>query len=290
MVRARSLWVLLPAVAVIDIVLQAHLASSHPGEGDIEAAASLVRSGYTEGDLVVVAPKWLAEARRALGGAVLPLVDQARPDEAVYRRLWEVSARGETSPESSGHSPELEKRFGTVAVRRYLLQPSAVVDFDFVTSIDTAVVRSVDGHDRRLYRRRGRRWVAPGARNDVWVGTETISDLDFLPRRCVWANTLPRPRRLRVEYRGIRRGRTIEGHTATDYVSGRHCASEPVRFTVFVDNRQVLAVSHHDCDGWRSFRVEVPEGSDEAVVAFEISTDDPAEHDFCFQAQMRSPP
>jgi hypothetical protein len=288
-------WVLLlvPAAAVAEIAAHEVIHARVPAEGDFERAAVVVRREYRDGDLVVVAPLWLANARRALGPEVMPRRDQARPDEAIYRRLWEVSTRGARASESDGLAPDLEQTFGRVTLRRFPMTPRARVLFDFVEDQTLAEVSEVSGGRVRPCSRHGlRSRCEPGGR-EQWVGTETISDLDHRPRRCVWAHPLSRGRVLRLHYPRVPRGRTLEGHTATDYVVGRHCGQAPVDLAVEIDGEVVLNVQHHDCGGWTSwqdFSVEVPDGPGTADVAFLVSAPDPEGRHFCFQAQMRSPP
>lgn len=290
MVRAIALWGLVPAIAVIELVLQIHYSSNQPAGPDIDAAAELIQKDFKEGDLVVVAPRWFAQARAALGPEVLPLRDQARPDEAAYRRLWELSMRGVRAPESPRAPPELERTIGAITVRRYAFQTSSVTLVDFTEGLDGATVSSAEGVRRRLCRRTGARWRCEGELRDEWVGRETISDLDHRPRRCVWAHPLAKGRQLRIEYDDVPRGERIEGHTATDYVVGRRCSVNPVDLSIEIDGVEVHAIRHHDCDSWRPFQVDVPSGSESAEIAFVISAPDPHQRHFCFQAQMRRDP
>lgn len=288
--KLRFLILLLPMVAVAELTAHEVTHSRIAGPLDFEGAAEVVRAEYRSGDLVVVAPHWAAEARRALGPAVMPIRDQARPDEARYSRLWEVSIRGARAPESLGQQPDLERRFGRVTLRRYPLTPTAQTVFDFVENLQRAEVVEVSGERRRPCQRRGPRWSCVPRGREQWVGTETISDLDHRPRRCIWAHPLARGKVLRLELSDVPRGATLAGHTATDYVVGRHCEPEPVQFEVEIDGRSVGSLSHRDCDSWNPFSFDVPAGPGTVDVAFLISAADPRDRHFCFQAEMRSPP
>lgn len=287
----RWAWLILPLAAIGELVAHSVILARLPDEADLEAAAELVRGDYRQGDLVVVAPEWLAQARSALGPEVMPLRDQARPNADTYERLWEVSVRGERAPEAEGLRPELERRFGRVALWRYELTPRARTVFDFVENLGEARVFEVQGDRRRPCQRRGRRWRCAPRGRDQWVGTETISDLDHRPRRCIWAHPLPRGKTLRVEFTGLPRDQLLEGHTATDYVVGRHCEPDPVDLAIEIDGRVVERIEHRDCvaDNWNPFAIEVPPGPATATVAFLITAPDPARRHFCFQAQIRSP-
>lgn len=291
--NARLALVLVPIAAVAELVAHQVILARVPATQDFEDAAEVVRRDYREGDLVVVAPAWLAEARRALGPEVLPRRDQARPDEAAYHRLWEVSARGARAPESKALTPDLERAFGRVTLRRYPLTARAKVLFDFVEGMHLVRVDAVRDESRRPCSRRGHQWTCEPGGRDRWVGTETISDLEHRPRRCIWAHPLSRGDVLRLEFPRVPRGRTLEGHTATDYVVGRHCGPEPVDLAVEIDGEVVINVRHHDCGSWTSwhqFSVDVPGGPGTAEVAFLVTARNPDRRHFCFQAQMRSPP
>jgi hypothetical protein len=286
----RLVWLLVPLAAVAELVAHSVILARVPAADDFDGAAEAVRAGYREGDLVVVAPGWLAEARRALGPEVMPLRDQARPDEARYQRLWEVSIRGASAVEAAGLEPELERRFGRVTLRRYPMRPRARTLWDFVDRLGDARVLEIDGVRRRPCAKQGNRWRCVPHSRDIWVGTETISDLDHRPRRCIWAHPLPRGKALRIELSDVPRGSALEGHTATDYVVGRHCGPAPVDLAIEVDGQILSRIEHHDCDGWSPFAVDIPPGSGPVDVAFIVTAPDPDRRHFCFQAEMRSLP
>lgn len=282
----RSLLLALPIIALFEVTVRVYLAATPPPTSDIESAASSVRQGYREGDLVVVSPSWFATARQALGNRVLPLEDQARADEDLYERLW-VIAFGSHNTEAARRG-ELEERrgFGAVTVERYRLTPTADLVFDFVEEFERARV-SAD-QDTSCHRQRGRWRCGRRGRNE-WIGTETISDMNHRPRRCIWAHPLPDQRQLVIRFDDVARGQRIVGHHATDYVVGRHEGPEPTNFSVEVDGERILSLEHHDRDSWRRFEIEVPEGDGTADVSFIVDAPRFEDRHFCFQAQMRNP-
>ena len=66
------------------------------------AAADAVRARHEPGDLIVFAPRWADPIGRMHLGDLIPVDMAARMDAAGYARIWEVSVRGERSPER-GH-------------------------------------------------------------------------------------------------------------------------------------------------------------------------------------------
>ena len=284
------IWAALPAFAVFELMMSWHLSAGGPSRDELDRAAEVIRERYREGDLVVIAPRWLRQARVALGHRLLPLADQARPDEATYSRLWELSSAGHRAPEAEGLEAELERAFGEVTVRRYRLTPRAVDLHDFVARWAEARITAIEPEGAPSpCRRRGGRAQCGRPGRDEWVGTETISDLGHRPRRCLWAHPLTDGRRLRIDFTGVPRGEVIEGHTATDYVVGRRCSESPTDLTVLVDGEVVAQIRHHDCDGWSPFRAPLPAGEGPVRVTFEVTAPEPERRHFCFQAQMRRP-
>lgn len=286
---SKFIWLIFPLFAIFEIALSEVIARSEPELEHIRAATSIVRDGYKQGDLVVITPDWYRQPRVELGSDVLPLPDQARADEKVYKRLWEVSLRGSQSPESSGLIPEFERKFGQIIVRRFLLSQSAEKVYDFIDSLDEAEIFTESGSQKIRCLKVGHRTkchpIVPD--RNVWIGIETISDLDHRPRQCIWAHPL-KNRRLLIEFNNVPRGDFLEGHLATDYVLGRHCSSDPVDFSIKIRNETIASHKHYDCDSWKSFRIKLDEFPEKVDVTFVISAENPEKRHFCFQAQMRN--
>ncbi len=285
---SRFLWLALPLLALAEVALRSFWASDQPADADLHAAADYVNDGYRGGDLVIVAPEWFASARAALGHQVLPLRDQARPDDETYERLWVVSAWGARAPLATGLELEVERSFGRVDVHLYRFSPTARVVFDFVEELDHARVSRVrDGSDLPCRRENDRWRCAERPGRDEWIGVETISDLDHHARRCIWAHPLPDGESLRITFVGVPRGDRIVGHAATDYVVGRHLGTETVDLAIEVDGNVQHRLTHRDVDGWQRFELDLGRGSARIDLTFVISATTHEGRHFCFQAQSR---
>jgi hypothetical protein len=90
-----------------------------PEAEDWQAAQAFVRKDFRKGDLIVFAPAWTDPVGRAYLGDLLTIEDVARNDSARYPRVWEVSIRDASAPETRNLTPIVEERFGAVTVRRF---------------------------------------------------------------------------------------------------------------------------------------------------------------------------
>src|SRR5271156_4696579 len=95
----RYAFLLVPALGLAELGAHLWFAKRPPTFDEWSTVVNAVRETRQEGDLVVIAPSWAdPAARRALGDALMPLRDVARPDESRYAHAIEVSILGERAP------------------------------------------------------------------------------------------------------------------------------------------------------------------------------------------------
>ena len=102
-----------------------------PSDKDWTAAAALVRGQFRPGDLIVAAPAWSDPLVRLKLGDLMPVPVAGRMDVARFGRIWEISQRGATAPDTRGATVAVTSRFGGLMVKRWD-KPAATVTFDFV--------------------------------------------------------------------------------------------------------------------------------------------------------------
>jgi hypothetical protein len=117
---------LLVVVAIWEIIATRCQATTVPGDDAWAEAASIVRGGYQDGDLIVFAPSWVDPVGRLHLGDLISVEKASRMDAAKYGRIWELSIRGAVAPEIADLTPAQEHR-GDVEVRRYDRKPAIVV-------------------------------------------------------------------------------------------------------------------------------------------------------------------
>lgn len=301
----RWAFALVPALGLCELGAHAYFSRRGPREGDWAAIRAPVEALRQPGDLVIVAPAWAdPHARRALGDALMPLRDAARPDETRYAAAIEISALGQRAPELAGWREVAREERGDLRIRRLENPAPARVVFDFTDELrpPRADVRGTDPpvscpwnpHARVVAGGLGGHPTFPAERFECpagaffHAGVTVIADEEFRPRRCIWAHPLQRGE-LVIRYQGVPLGRVIRGHAGMYWMIEREQQGAPVTLTVRVDGEQVGAATHRDGEGWTAF--ELPLGAHAGAAAAEVelavSSPDFRHRHYCFEADTR---
>src|SRR6185503_103141 len=98
--------------------------------------AAAVQAEKRPGDLIVIAPPWADPlARQALGDALMPLRDVARPDVTRYESALEVSILGQRAAELLQWQEQSRAEHGKFLLRRLVNPHPARVIFDFTDHV-----------------------------------------------------------------------------------------------------------------------------------------------------------
>ncbi|EYF02486.1 hypothetical protein [Chondromyces apiculatus] len=302
---ARWGFTLIPVLGLAE--LGGHVYASHraPRFDDWAAVRAPVEALKQPGDLVVVAPPWADPlARRALGDALMPLRDAARPDESRYPAAVEISILGQHADELAGFREVARQERGKFLVRR-LENPAATrVAFDFVEGLRPARV-DVRGTEppltcpwnpsaRVVAGGLGGHPTFPAARFECPggvffnVGVTVIPDQHFRPRRCIWSHPFARGEII-TRFHGVPLGQVIRGHSGMSWFVERERKGAPVTLTVRVNGDEIGRATHRDGDGWAAFEMPLGAhaGATEAQVEFAVSARDYQHRHFCFEADSR---
>src|SRR5262249_32004369 len=116
---SRFAFAAVPLLGLAELAAHFFFAERPPAFGDWFVLRDVVAAERRPGDLVVVAPEWADPvARRALGDALMPMRDEARPDVTRYASALEIGILGAHAHELSGWR-EIERReHGKFVVRR----------------------------------------------------------------------------------------------------------------------------------------------------------------------------
>lgn len=305
MTRARLAWAILPLVGLVELGGQVWASHRAPAMDTYGALAAPVRELEREGDVVVVAPRWIEPlVRRALGAELMPMADVARSDVSHYRRAIEISILGERSAEVADFTERGSRDVGRFHLR-VLENPSFEhVVYDFVDHVrpkdarvfgtDPAIECSFSAKAHALAGGLGghptfpdARFLCPGG-EFFNVGVTVIADERFLPRRCIWSHPFQRGQ-IVTRFSGVPLGDRIVGHSGMYWIIERNLAGAPIDLEVAVDGDVIGRVTHRDGDGWSRF--ELPLGAHAraaaAEVEFRVSSPDYRDRHFCFQADTR---
>jgi hypothetical protein len=299
---------LVPAVGLLELFAHGIQTCSVVPARDWQAARAYVAAQAKPEDLIAFAPRWTDPLGREYFGPDLATVErEARADESRFPRAFEVSIRG-------AHSPALEhwkaldrKSFGRVSVTA-LENPAfrPVID-DLVAHVDPLRLRvSIAQGDHEAACPFGRGPVqtgslgfGPAIPGDRFacqsggptggaVGVSVAADMDYYPRRCIYAPPPGGPSVLRLRFSGVRMGQTLAGHHGLYVEAERAGAFAPVTLTVRAGDAVLGQVVHRDREGWKPFEFDTRAlAGTSADVVFEIGAPSSEQRKYCFEATTR---
>jgi hypothetical protein len=295
--------------------LGAHVVQTHGAvdTADWHAARDYVASQAKPDDLVTFAPRWVDPVgREQLGPALATLEREARPDETRFPRAFEVSIRGEHDPLLEGWRQSAEQRFGRVTVTT-LENPSPVHVLDDLVSLvngQRMQASRVDG-DRvsdctftHAGTQSGGLGAGPALPADRFVcaaggfvAATVAADLDYRPRRCIYAPPPGGHSFVRLRFLGVRLGTSIHGHHGLYVEAERNKTGSPVTITFRVGDAVVGSVVHHDGDGWKPFEFDTralaasasknDQGVPQVDLVADIESANGERRMYCFEADTR---
>ena len=299
----RFLWLVVPMLGLAELGGYFFFSRRAPR---IEAWHQIVQpvAEVREPDMpVVVAPYWAEPlARSALGSAVMPLRDVARPDVTGYTRALEVSILGQDASELSGWSTVKERDVGDFRLRVRQNPTPAKIRFDFVAGLDPKRVSVLDGQGSECGWTVHARTVTGGLHGHIafprerfscpggpqhFVGATVVDDENYRPHRCIWAHPSD-VGALSIRYRAVPLGRVVRGYGALSWFLMRDGVGTPIEMSIVIDGERIGEFVHSDEQGWHAFEFSTGSRAGKtADVTFEIRSESPKDRHFCFYADTR---
>lgn len=310
--RALKAWAfaLVPAAGLLE--LGAHLvqARESASEQDWNAARDYVAAQAKDDDLVTFAPRWIDPVgRMRFGDKIATVAREARADETRFARAFEVSVRGAHAAELSSWRRADNKSFGNVTVTTLENPAPAHVIDDLVSMVNPMQMRVSRGDGSGVMatansaecafvhgsaQSGGLGWgpAVPADRFNCpgggFVGESVVADLDYRPRRCVYAPPQAPNQPLRLRFLGVHFGRSLHGHHALYVEAERDRKGAPVTLAFRVGDATIGSVIHRDGEGWKAFELDTSDlaGQREDLVA-EIASTGGERRMYCFEADTR---
>lgn len=306
MPSARYAWLLVPLAALVELGAHFYFANRAPSVADWRAAKSELVALDKPGELVVIAPHWADPlGRLAFGQALLPIRNEARPDDSAYSRAVEVSILGQRAPELSGWRAVETGRKGKFTFRVLENPAPAKVLYNFVDHVEPAAVQvfaergGIDEpcpwnpHARRDDGGLLGHLAYPGRRfqcalgESYFVGVTIIDDKNYRPRRCIWAHP-GRGAPMLLRFTNVPLGKWIYGYGGLSWFLTRDGQGAPVRMDVLIHGHSAGSYVHHDLDGWSHFALPTGAFAGQTTdVEFRVRSDGGADRHFCFYADSR---
>jgi hypothetical protein len=314
-----ALCALLPVVGIVELALAESQKRKVPTDADWHAAATAVRAVKKPTDMVIVAPRWAEPlGREAIGDVDKSMIDfrtVGRADLEAVQRVVELSIRGEDDPQTKGWKLTDERKFGAVKVRVLENPKPDKLIRDLVEEMGegTPAVKLPLGPDGapppNVAPVETCRWETTPSRipnlfqgpplptshflcppfelSWSWVGATMITDLEYVPRRCVFMHPSDRATALNYPPRPI-------GHKVVAYVGlqahlERELAHPPVNVRIEVGGKEVAHAHHKDGDGWLRFEGSTAEfaGQNQPVRIVTWADASPQFRVACVAAQLR---
>lgn len=301
----RRWWfMLVPLLAVTEIAVHLVQRRDTIEDTDWEAVASLVRAQTRTEDLVVVSPRWVGPlGRMHLGDGLMTTVRVARADESRFPKATEVAFQGAHDPTLQAWTVQRETAIGPFVVR-HLVNPTyrPVLD-DLVTHARhprMTVVKVVGGKNRPCAWRKGAAVTgnlgfgpaAPAERfhceRGAWVGETILADLEYRPRRCIYAPAPGKKEILRLRFPKVRFGKRLEGHHALYVEAERNRKGTPVRIAFSSAGTPIGEARHEDGQGWIGFGFDTPTlAGKQGELTVDISSKSGNRRMYCFEVTTR---
>ncbi len=305
--HAKYLWLAVPLFGLLELGASVYLSRRFPAVDEWRALRAEVAALKQEKDLIVIAPEWAEPlARNAFSDSLMPIADEARPDEVGYRRAIEVSALGKVNPLVASWPVSAEKRFGKFVLRTRMnpgFAPPLFVLTDHAVPPELSVSERSESGATTLCRYGTRppssasgllarpafprqRFSCGPAEAD-FVGTTIIDDQNYRARRCLWANPSPAGV-LALNFANVPLGDVLYGYVGFSFFRFRDHGWPPVKVSFSIDGVALASHSHLPESGWQPFQVATPELRGTAhEVRIEILGADSRELELCFYAATR---
>ncbi|GMV18218.1 MAG: hypothetical protein HS104_01215 [Polyangiaceae bacterium] len=303
MLDKRLLWLAVPLAGLVELSLHYFFANRAPRVEEWAGLREPVAALRQAEELVVVAPRWADPlARQALGDALMPLRDVARPDESGYARAIEISSLGERAPELRGWRTVAESKRGRFTLRTLENPAPERVVFDFADHVKPEHLSVFEGQAPCAWNPRApvstgglggnptfpaERFMCPGG-EWFFAGVTVIDDhMEYRPRRCIWAHP-PQGGPLRLRFANVPLGKQIRGYGGMPWLVFRDSVgAPPIELEVRVGGQSIGTYVHRDEAGFAPFSFDTGRQGQSAEVEIEVRSSSAKDRHFCFQADSR---
>ena len=300
----KWLFAIVPAVAVVELILHVIQVRSVVPDADWIAARDATKAIAKADDLVIFAPKWADPlGREFFGGEVATLEREAFADASRFERAIEVSIRGQHAPELSGWRRKEEKAVGAITLTTFENPSYQKTIDDLLLHVDPAqmTVARVTGDTEQPCpfvgggaAQTGNLGFGPAIPGEKFacanspVGISVVSDLGYTPHKCIYAPPSGGGAVTRVRFENVAFGDVLHGHHGLYVEAERSRDGAPVQLVFSVGERRLGKLTHVDGDGWKGFELPTGElkGQKGALVA-EISSANGNRRMYCFEAITR---
>ena len=250
---------ILVAAALAYIGMAAVQRANVPDEASWEQAASTVRAGWKEGDLVVFWPAWAHAGAAGFQGLAVDIAELPDWYEASkHPRVWVVASPSGKEPELPGGWHAVSRtEAGRITVHMWT-PGELVLAWDGLQSLKDAKVSRGDGEKRQgCSTWQDGKWHC-GAQHP-WQNVGRISrDIAGRVRDVIWAHARDNSEPLEIRWAGVSAGRTLTVNVGLTQRAIEQVTGSPVEFEVRVGDRVEISRSIDINEaGWFRYDIDV---------------------------------
>jgi hypothetical protein len=128
------------------------------------------------------------------------------------------------------------------------------------------------------------RYQCPAA----FAGISIMADLDYRPRRCIFAPAQGPGTTVRLHFAGLAFGRVLHGHHGIYVEAERDQKGAPVAVTFRSGDTTIGKLVHRDGEGWKGFDLDTSDLDGKTAELFvEITSSSRDRRLYCFEADTR---
>jgi len=299
-------WIVLavPLVAVVELALHIRQVNAAPSDDEWARARAEVEKRAKPEDLVAFAPQWVDPiGREHFGSQIATYEREAYPDVSRFPRAIEVSIRGEhladlASWRETDRSSEGKITITTLENPSYVPLKDDLLKHVGKPDVHVALVDAGGEHECNFGRygiQTGNLGFGPAVpplryqcAGGAFAGISILPDLDYRPRRCLYAPAQGANSTVRITWNAIAFGRVLHGHHALYVEAERDQKGAPVSIAFRSGDVSIGKLVHRDGEGWKGFELDTSalEGKTAELVA-EITSSSRDRRMYCFEADTR---
>jgi len=300
----KWIWLVVPAVAVIELGLHFKQVGSVVPDSDWKAAKAEVQKRAKPEDLVAFAPQWVDPIGREIFGNDLATPErEAYPDVTRFPRAIEVSIRGAHLADLAGWRETDRTNVGGIRITTFENPSPVTLKDDLLRhsgkpDMHVSIVDPNGEHECNYGRygvQTGNLGFGPAVPplryqcgGGAYVGISIMADLDYRPRRCFYAPAQGPNVTVKLRFDSIAYGKVLHGHHGIYVEAERDQKGAPVDVTFRSGDKTFGKLVHRDGEGWKGFELDTSEfdGKTAELIA-EITSSSRDRRMYCFEADTR---
>lgn len=255
-------------------------------------------------DLVAFAPQWVDPiGREHFGDTLATLEREAYPDVSRFPRAIEVGIRGEHLADLKGWREVEHESVGGMTITTFENPTPVTLKDDLLRHVgkpDLHVSYADASGERdcnfgRFGVQSGNLGFGPAVPSSryqcsgaAFVGISIMADLDYRPRRCIYAPGQGPNTAVKLRFDAIAFGRVLHGHHGIYVEAERDQKGAPVSIAFRSGDKSIGKLVHRDGEGWKNFELDTSDldGQTAELVA-EITSGSRDRRMYCFEADTR---